>query len=195
MTRPHPRGAPRAPSGFTLIEILMVVAITAIMTAIVGARFRITPNTEIQLAAMQLAQDIDFSRTRALAARSRVEFVFRDAVDPPTYVAYLDVDRDSTINETEYESRAMRGFGTRELPVRVAFGRGGAPAAPGDVGSGALSFSGGRLAFDARGTVTPFGAGGTAYLVHESDPSVVAAVVVAPSGGVRVWTYRNGSWE
>ena len=69
-TRQGRRSAVNARRGFTLIELLMVVVVVGVMMSIAVPRLRITPETEVQLAAMQLAQDIDLARTRALSTRS-----------------------------------------------------------------------------------------------------------------------------
>lgn len=181
-------------AGFTLIELLMVVTITGLMVAVAAPRFRITESMEVQLAGMQLVQDVDFVRTRALAARSLARVKFDDS-SIPAYSGYIDTDADSLIAETTLESQQLHGFGRRELPKRVAFGRGSVPAIPTDPTSSAITFAGSKVDFNSRGIVQPMGQGGVVYLKHTIKASIVAAVEVSPAGNVRLWTYKNGSWQ
>ena len=179
--------------GFTIIELLMVVVVVGILTAIVMPKFKISAETEVQLAAMQLAQDIDLARTRALTTRSQSRVTFSSSARE--YSGYLDEDDDGTIGQTAAERLALRGFDTRPLPIRISFGRGTAPSAPDDAGAGAITFANARVDFDARGLTWPMGSGGTVYLEHEVTKSAVAAIVVSPSGSVRLWSWRNGAWQ
>lgn len=179
--------------GFTLIELLMVVVVVGILMAVVVPKFRISPETEVQLAAMQMVQDIDLARTRALTTRSLSRVTF--AVGTREYSGYLDDNDDGTIGQTAAERLALRGFDTRPLPPRIQFGRGVAPAVPDDGGAGAVTLAGATVDFDARGLTMPMGAGGTVYLEHEVTKSAVTAVVISPSGSVRLWTWRNGAWQ
>lgn len=189
--RIHRATPPRG--GFTVIELLMVVVVVGVMMAVVVPKFRISPDTEVQLAAMQLAQDIDLARTRALSTRSQSRVTFVSGARE--YSGYLDDNDDGTIGQSEAEMLALRGFATRPLPTRIEYGRGVAPAVPDDAGAGAITFAGAKVDFDSRGLTLPMGAGGTVYLQHEVTASAVAAVVVSPSGSVRLWTWRNGAWQ
>jgi prepilin-type N-terminal cleavage/methylation domain-containing protein len=182
-------------AGFTLIELLMVVTVAGAMMAIVVPRLRISESTEVQLAGMQLAQDLDLARTRALSTRNLARVSFSTAMPGARYAGYLDDNRDSVITETTGEQLALRGWQTRKLPARVLYGRGTAPAVPGDAGSGAVTFANSRVEFDSRGLVRPRGEGGTVYLRHETKPGEVIAVVVSPSGNIRFWSYHNGAWQ
>lgn len=181
-------------AGFTLIELLMVVTITGIMVAITASRFRISELTETQLAGMQLVQDIDFTRTRALAARSVARVKFINSSEP-AYEGYLDADQDSVIAETAEESQLLHGYGHRDLPTRVQYGRGSAPPIPNDPTNSVISFAGNHVDFNSRGVVHPMGTSGIVYLQHTVKSSVVVAVQVSAAGNVRLWTYKNGSWK
>lgn len=179
--------------GFTMIELLLVVLVSGAMMAIVVPKFRISPEMEVQLAAMQLAQDIDLARTRALSTRSMVRVTFTPGARE--YSGYLDDDGDGAIAGTNAERLALRGFQTRPLPVRVDYGRGTATGAPNDPGSGAVTFPANQINFDSRGLAMPMGTGGAIYLTHHDVTSAVAAVVVSPAGAVRLWTWHDGSWK
>lgn len=187
-------GAPRSRRGFTIIELLSVVMIVGIMMAVMLPKFRISEKTEVQLAGMQLAQDIDIARTRALSTREQVRVAFM--VTSRKYGGYLDDDGDGTISETAAEWQALRGFGIRELPTRVSFGRGTAGPIPDDATSGGVGLPDERIEFDSRGLTTPMGARGVVYLVNDRDPYAVVAVQITPSGNVRFWTYhQDGGWQ
>lgn len=179
--------------GFTLIELLMVVSIVGIMMAVVVPKFRISQETEVQLAAMQLAQDIDLARTRALSTRSIVRLVFNSG--SRKYFGYLDDNQDGYISQSNTELVALRGFATRTLPTRVDFGKGSASNAPDDAGSSAITFPSSLVNFDSRGLTTPMGTSGTVYVRSSTKASAVAAVTLSPAGSVRIWTWRNGSWQ
>ncbi len=180
--------------GFSLIELLTMVAVVGVMMSIIVPRMRISEATEVQLAGMQLAQDLDLARTRALSTRSISEVAFT-AGSNASYAGYLDVDADSTISQTTAEMQALQAFGTRPLPARVTIGRVSVPNVPGDAGSGAITFANARVDFDTRGLPSPMGTSGVVYLTHTVDPTAAVAVAVTPSGNVRLWTWKSGAWQ
>jgi len=179
--------------GFTMIELVVVLVVVGAMTAIVAPRFRVSEAMEVQLAARQLAHDLDFARTRALAARATVRVAFD--VSGGTYSGYMDTNDDGTIAQSPDERQRLQGFGMRELSARLNFARGETPDVPGVSGGGAVSFEGSAATFDTRGLVTPLGSSGAVYIRHKSKPEKIAAVAVTAAGNVRVWTWRDGEWE
>ncbi len=183
----------RRGAGFTIIEVVTVLAVIGIVVAIAMPRLRISPQRRVDSTARQLARDLELARTRALAARRQVRVAF----DPSTgtYVGYLDHDRNQVFDESATEIQALMGLGERELPPDVRYGRGSAGAVPVDSAAGAITFPGNRLELNTRGVLEPFGSRGTIYLVHRDVSSVVAAVTVSGSASVQVWTYRGGQWQ
>lgn len=180
--------------GFTMIELVAVVTLVAVAMAIVAPRFRLSEETEVQLAGMQIAQDIDVARTRALTTRTTARVAFQ--VLATRYGGYLDHDGDGSFSESTAEWQALRGFGVRDLPPRVRFGRGSAPAVPDNSGGGAVTFPGNRLEFDSRGLVTPRDGFGVVYLQSTTNANAVVAVSVSPSGSPRLWTWKPSTgWQ
>jgi type II secretory pathway pseudopilin PulG len=178
-----------------MIEVLVVIAMIGVMVAIVGPRFRINEGMEVQLAGMQLTQDLELARTRALAARSDVRFVFESGGEPGAYAAYLDHDDDGIFGEDATERLALRGFGRRELPARVVYGRGSAAPLPTDIVGASVTFADARIWFNTRGLTEPLGTSGVVYLTSTLDESKTIAVAVSGSGAVRLWTWRDETWQ
>ncbi len=181
--------------GFSLIELLTMVAVVGIMMSIVVPRMRISEATEVQLAGMQLAQDMDLARTRALSTRSIAQVSFSLSSSSPSYSGYLDVDADSVISYTAAEKLGLQAFGTRPLPDHIVMARGASSPIPGDVGGSAVTFPGYHINFDTRGLPSPMGTSGVVYLTNARDDNAVVAVEVSPSGSVRLWTWKNGGWQ
>jgi prepilin-type N-terminal cleavage/methylation domain-containing protein len=183
----------RSRRGVTLIELLMVITLIGLMTAIIVPRLRISASTKARQAADQLVRDLEMARTKALSTRSAVRIVFTPASN--SYTGYLDFNRDSVFALTTAERDSLRGFRTRTLAEQVVFGRGATPDLPAIPGGGAITFTGSTLTFDSRGITTPFGTRGVIYVTHPTDATALAAVSVSAGGGIRRWVYRGGTWQ
>ncbi len=187
----------RKQSGFTIFELIVVMTVVAVLMGIVAPRFRLASSTTLQMAGIQMAQDIDVSRTRALSTRQMVRVAFDESDN--RYGGYLDHDNDGSIAQSAAEWQALRGFGERSLPAGIIFGRGSAPALPngqGGAGTGAVTFYSDRVEFDSRGLALPAGASGAVYLMSPAEPNRVVAISVAPSGNTRFWTWTpDEGWK
>lgn len=182
--------------GFTIVELLVVLAIMSVALAVALPRFKASPSQKVKAAATQLVRDMEMARTRALGSKRAAELVFN--VTGNSYVGYLDDDGNGTFKETATEMRALRWPGVSELSPDVQFGRGSVTGpVPGDTSTaGAVTFATSRVTFGTNGVTTPFGSGGTIYVVSKTKPAVVAAVSVTGAGSFKVWLYKgNGAWQ
>lgn len=186
----HPRPRVR---GITLIEVLVVIVMIGVITAILMPRFRVSPQTRVRQAADQMVRDLEVARGRALSTRSwaRVRF---DA-GSESYTGYLDFNRDSAFAQTAEERDSLHAFGQRRLADDVVYGRGSAPDVPGLSGAAVINVPNGAIDFDARGLTNPFGTRGVIYLSHPGDPNAIAAVTVTGAAAIRTWTYDGTSWR
>ncbi len=176
--------------GTSLIEILTVLVLLGILTSIAAPRMRASAKGTVEQNSRLLAQDLDLARTRAYATRALVRVVVSDTL----WQSFLDQNRDSVISETASEQTAYGPMSSRVLGQHVVFGRGVAPAIPGDTAAtpppGAR-----RIQFSARGTTDPFGASAVLYLTYDSDSTAVSAVEITPAANVRVWRWVDGTWQ
>lgn len=179
--------------GFTLIEMITAITILGVMLSIAIPRMRVPPSRRVASEAHRLVQNLELSRTRAMAARRLVRVSFD--VSAAEYTGYLDEDGNGQIDESLTERQALRAAGLVNLPEDITFGRGNAPAVPGDTASGHITFANDRVEFDGKGITAPFGARGTIYFVHRDHPDAVAAVAVTSSASFRLWTFKDGQWQ
>ncbi len=171
---------------FTILELLVVLAIIGITLGVFIPRFVVSPRSAVETAGMQLIQDLDVARIRALATRSATRVRFTSG--SPTYASYLDHDADQLFAYSNEEMAALHGSGVRELPKGVVFGRGSLPLFPGADWLTIVGF----IEFSPSGLSAPR----VAYLHAEDDANVGIAVQVYPSGGMRLWRHQEGTgWK
>lgn len=184
----------RGSAGFTLLEMVVVLAILGLFLTIAIPRLATTSRTRVRQSAQQLAQDLELARTRALSTRSAVRVVF-DAVGR-SYRPYLDFNRDSVFAQDQAENDSLRAFSSRTLLTGVQFARpGGVPDLPILPGPGGITLPSSRVDFDSRGLTTPFGSKGVLYLSDPSNAAAVAAVSITAASGIRAWIYQGGVWQ
>ncbi len=189
--------SPRGASGFTVIELVIVMSMMVILVGIVAPRIRVSPTRRVQGMAHQIAGHLELARTRALGQRQLVRVVF-DETGTQTYTAYVDHDRNGSVtasNGSTDEIEAFFEFGERELEMFVVFGRGNASTIPGDPSLDAITLASNTLDLSVQGVPDPWGTTGTIYLVHEDDPDAVAAISIASSGSFRAWRWFQGEWQ
>ncbi len=90
--------------GFTLIEMIFVLAMMGILFAITIPRIRVSTNKKVRLVAQQLVRDLEVARTRALATKQNARIVFNEGDN--SYTGYLDDDRDGL--SVSQKPRVMR---------------------------------------------------------------------------------------
>jgi prepilin-type N-terminal cleavage/methylation domain-containing protein len=183
----------KAPRGFSLIEILVVVVMVGIMLANVVPRFRVSATTRTRQAADQLVRDLETARSRALASKSTARMAFDVAAR--SYTGYLDANRDGVLGQTAAETAALGVFRTRTLDAGVKIGRNVQPDLPGYAGAGATTLPSTRIDFDSRGLTTPLGTKGVVYIVSTTDTTAAAAVSISGAGAIQAWAYTGGVWK
>jgi prepilin-type N-terminal cleavage/methylation domain-containing protein len=191
--------------GYTLVEMLIVMLFLAVALSFTMPRaMKPTPRIQVGLAARSMTRDMEQMRMRAIAAKRSIRLRFEAGDD--FYSAFMDLTpaRLGVIGETADEARASgllsqgsnSGIPGVRLSKGVSFGRGSASGGPpGSATSGAIVLEGDRVEFDSRGLVTPAGTGGVIYLVHEDDPTAVAAVTISDASAFATWIYRGGAWS
>lgn len=176
--------------GFTMVELVVVIVIFAIVTAVGVTRFRETPRQAAEGGARRVVQDLELARSRAYGSRAAVRLV----VDDTSYRFFLDDNRDSTFAESTAESDAYGPGAVRRLDTKLRFGRGQLPAVPGDTVPLAVGTTH-RFRLDRRGLPEPFGTTFTLYVGHEADDRSATALTVTAAGNVRLWTFTGGAWR
>jgi prepilin-type N-terminal cleavage/methylation domain-containing protein len=178
---------------FTMVEILVVMALMGVMMTIIVPRLRVSPTQRVKIAARQMMRDAELARNRSLAMKAMTRLQFNSTAN--SYESFADHDRNGSISGNATERAAIRAFGLRVLTDQVIFGRGTAPNIPGESGSGAVTLTSERIEFDQRGLPIPFGTRGTVYVTSSASTSVVFAIEISGAGSMRLWEYRSGAWQ
>ena len=181
-------------AGFSLIELVTAMVVISIAVTVFAQNMRITDTREVELVASDLVRKLDMARSRAISQRQSVRVEFDTSDD--AYRAWVDHDRDGTIDETATELDAFSQFRNVEFRPKVMYGKGVASSLPVDsTGAGIVTFTGDKLDFDSRGVTAPFGTSGTIYIQHKDNPEVVAAVYISGSASTRMYRYVGGVWQ
>ncbi len=185
--------SPRGAHGFTIVELVVVMAIMVIMVAIVAPNLLVSPSRRVEGMAHQMTAHLELARTNALGKRMMTQVVFDETAR--TYTAYVDHDRDGNIAQNSNEVLAFSEFGERELEMFVRFGRGNASTVPGDPSLDAVTLTSATLDLSVQGVPEPWGTMGTVYLVHRDDNDAVMAISIASSGSFKAWRWSPGGDE
>ena len=197
--RPFAKGngkrPPRGAQGFTVVELVVVMSILVIMVGIVAPTLRVSPSRQVEGMAHQMAAHLEMARSNALGKRLMTQIVFDES--ERTYTAYVDHDRDGTIDRADDEIIAFPEFGARELEMFVNFGQGNASPVPGDPSLNAVTLTANTLDMNVQGVPEPWGTMGTVYLVHRDDADAVMAISIASSGSFKAWRWSPGGqgWQ
>ncbi len=197
-------------SGFSLVEILIVLTIVGLMTAVtVPFYLRETPGEQTTRAAYDLGRALRLARYRAITMNRQVYFHIEPGGKKAFYTAYVNQGDPGDIPTGKPDEIAAAripsfndvGVGQRGalLPEFVVFATGGASVGPsGRSASSALDLPSNPLAFDPRGQVVWPAHGlleGTIFVSHSERPEEVRAVTVGRTGIVKIWSLRGGSWQ
>jgi type II secretion system protein H len=177
--------------GFTLVEVMIVVAIIGILTAIATpALLAWLPNVRLKAAARDLYSKMQRTRMEAIRTNGTRAIVF----DPPTN-SYLvcsssgadtnwSTIADNTVTETvdlsTYNSGIGFGHGTATTSVPVG-------AFPIDN----VSYTSNVLTFNNRG----IGTAGYVYLDNQNHDNTVYAIGTQSSGVVMLRRWTGGGWQ
>ncbi len=185
--------SPRGTQGFTVVELVIVMAILVIMVGVVAPRLQVSPSRRVEGMAHQMAAHLEMARSNALGKRLKTEIVFDE--NARTYTAYVDHNRDGNITQIAVEAEAFPEFAVRELERFVDYGRGNASTIPGDPSLDAVTLTSAQLDLSVQGVPEPWGTMGTVYLVHRDDADAVMAISIASSGSFKAWRWSPGGQE
>jgi len=190
-------------AGFSLIELMIVVAIFVLVAAIAIPIFTSTLNRlKLRGAAQQLSELYQEARMRAVQDDTYYEVL----LSPDSKQAYVDTNGNGGASVL-----------TLQLPAAVSLNNAGVPAG---LDQKALGFvpvqtetsvmfdqdgvSRPGLAWSSRGfpcqrasatSVCQAGTGWVQYLRQDGNAVAYVAVVVNPTGKIRVWSFEGGVWR
>jgi type IV fimbrial biogenesis protein FimT len=129
------RHAPRNPPGFTLVEVMVTLAVLAIAAALVSpAILQMAPNMRLRTATNEMHADLMRAKSRAIKDNRNVGFSvttiacpaateFPPTINGGAYRIFIDSDRDNTWDAGEeilVDVNDTPGDGIEDLPESVA---------------------------------------------------------------------------
>jgi prepilin-type N-terminal cleavage/methylation domain-containing protein len=169
----------RKNAGFTLIELVIAIAIIAILSAIaIPNFFSWRRNAQMRAAAEELLSAVQVTKLRAVKERTNCVVVFDTAND--SYVAFVDNGAGGGIADNEVRDGTEAIIKQGNLPSTV------------DMYS--ASFSGGvpNLRFAGNGLPNRFGS----VRLQNSDNTIYRMVSISVTGFTKIRTSKDGvNWK
>lgn len=178
MPNPSSTASPKSQDGFTLVELMVVLAIAAILLAIGVPSFQsFIARARVDAAANELQSALQLARSEAARRSGTVTIALLGTAGTRNWTTGWRVFVDTNANGMfDAGDEEVRVFPAIQTPLTVMSSAGAATS----------------LSFDGRGRVTP-AAANTFAVCFDNDLSNARAILVSPGGRVRRALDTNGN--